>query len=113
MQHFQEICEAGEVCDFCNSTPVVKVYDAAPIAFAFAFARPIVHVCDTKWTACATCAALIDQDRWTDLTDRAMETWLAEQRGRGVHISSHDRQEIKQEVRCMHASFREAKGRTA
>jgi hypothetical protein len=113
MQHSQKICEAREVCDFCNATPVVKVYDAAPLAFAFAFAPSIVHVCDTKWTACAACAELIDQDRWTDLTDRSLETWLAEQRSSGVHIGYREREEIRQEMRRMHASFREAKGRTA
>lgn len=113
MEHSQKICQAGDVCDFCSGIPVVKVYDAAPIAFTVAFAPPIVQVCDTKWTACGICAELIDHDRWTDLTDRTMETWLAEQRSRGVHIGYREREDIKQEMRRMHASFREAKGRTA
>lgn len=113
MLHSPKTSKTGEVCDFCNAVPVVKVYDAAPIAFAFAFAPSVVQVCDTKWTACFPCAQLIDQDRWNDLTDRTMETWLAEQRSRGVHIGYRERQEIKQEMRRMHASFREAKGRTA
>jgi hypothetical protein len=110
MLHSQKTSKTGAVCDFCNAIPAVKVYDAAPIAFAFV---PVVHVCDTKWTACGICAELIDHDRWTDLTDRTMETWLAEQRSRGVHICYREREEIKQEMRRMHASFREAKGRTA
>jgi hypothetical protein len=113
MQPSQGTRKAGELCDFCNATTVVKVYDAAPIAFAFAFAPASVHVSDTKWTACAVCAELIDQNRWIDLTERSMETWLAEQRSRGVHIGYREREEIKQEMRRMHASFREAKGRTA
>jgi len=113
MQHSQEIREAGKVCDFCSATSVAKIYDAAPIAFVFAFAPPVVQVCDTKWTACGICAELIEHDRWTDLTDRSMETWLAEQRSRGVHIGYREREEIKREMRRMHASFREAKGRTA
>jgi hypothetical protein len=113
MQHPQEIGEAGKVCDFCSAASVAKIYDAAPIALLFAFAPPVVQVCDTKWTACATCTELIDHDRWNDLTDRTMETWLAEQRNRGVRIGDREREEIKQEMRRMHASFREAKGRTA
>lgn len=113
MQHAHKKCEAGQVCDFCSATPVAKVYDAAPIAFAFAFAPRIVHLCDTKWTACAGCAELIDQDLWTELTDRTMETWLAELRQRGVHVGYRERNEIKEEMHRMHASFREAKGRTA
>jgi hypothetical protein len=113
MEHSQKIWQAGEVCDFCNRIPVVKVYGAAPIAFTLAFAPPIVHVCDTKWTACGACAELIEHDRWTDLTDRAMETRLAALTSRGVRIGYRERQEIKEEMRRMHASFREAKGRTA
>jgi hypothetical protein len=113
MPQSQEIWKASELCDFCNATPVVKIYDAAPVAFAFAFASASVHVRDTKWTACAVCAELIDQNRWTDLTERSMETWLAEQRSRGVRIGYREREEIKQEMQRMHASFREAKGRTA
>lgn len=113
MLHPQKIFEAGQVCDFCSATPVVKVYDAAPIVFAFTFAPQTVHVCDAKWTACAACAELIDRDRWTDLTDRTIETWLAELRDRGVHIGCRERDEIKEEMHRMHASFREAKGRTA
>jgi hypothetical protein len=73
----------------------------------------MVHLCDTKWTACAARAELIDQDRWTELTDRTMGTWLAELRDRGVHIGYRERDEIKEEMHRMHASFREAKGRTA
>jgi hypothetical protein len=115
MQHSQKICEAGHVCDFCSASQVAKVYDAAPITFTFAFAfgARIVHFCDTKWTACAVCAELIDQDRWTELGDRTMETWLRELRDLGVHIGYHERDEIKEEMHRLHASFREAKGRTA
>ncbi len=105
--------EEGEVCDFCSDTPVVKVYDAAPILFAFAIQPQILHALDTKWSACAICAKLIDQNLWTDLTDRAMETWLAKQRSHGVHIGCREQTEIKEEIHRMHASFREAKGRTA
>lgn len=48
MQQSQGIRKAGQLCDFCNAMPVAKVYDAAPVAFAFAFAPASVHVCDTK-----------------------------------------------------------------
>lgn len=42
-----------------------------------------------------------------------METWLSEQRSHGVHIGYREREEIKQEMLRMHASFREGNGRTA
>ena len=113
MQHPQKICEAGEVCDFCSATPVAKIYDAAPIALRLCFAPPMVHVCDTKWTSCTTCADFIDQDRWTDLTDRSIETWLAKQRSHGVHIGDRSKRRPSREMGCMHASFRGAMSRTA
>lgn len=55
----------------------------------------------------------IDQDRWTDLTDRSIETWLAKERSHGVHTGYREPEETKQEMGCMHASFRGAMSRTA
>ena len=53
MQHPQKISEAGEV-RLLQRDAGGELYAAAPIAFAFA--PPIVHVCDTKWASCTTCA---------------------------------------------------------
>ena len=72
------------MCDFCDARPIGKIYDAAPVFTVFAGERILFP--DTKWSACASCATLIDQGRWGDLTDRCAEIWLKDMRARGVHI---------------------------
>jgi hypothetical protein len=99
------------MCDFCDARPIAKVYDAAPVVTVFAGERILFP--DTKWTACATCARLIDQGRWTDLTERCAEIWLKEMRNGGMHMGYRERSTLRQDLERMHASFREAMGRTA
>lgn len=102
---------AKPMCDFCDAKPIEKVYDAAPVATVFAGARILFP--DTKWTACANCAGLIDRGQWTELTDRCAEIWLREMRNGGMHIGYREQSALRQDLERMHASFREAMGRTA
>jgi hypothetical protein len=99
------------MCDFCDARPIGKIYDAAPVFTVFAGERILFP--DTKWSACASCAMLIDQGRWGDLTDRCAEIWLKEMRARGVEIGYSAQTGLRQDLERMHASFREAMGRTA
>jgi hypothetical protein len=99
------------ICDFCDAKAIAKVYDAAPVATVFAGARILFP--DTKWTACPDCASLIDRGQWTELTDRCAEIWLREMRNDGMHIGYREQSAIRQDLERMHASFREAMGRTA
>jgi hypothetical protein len=99
------------VCDFCSAVPVVKIYDAPPILVDLPHAQ--IHVLDTKWTACRACANLIDEDRWEELTDRAVATWHSEAQARGIRIGERDLRDIKEEMFRLHGSFREARKRTA
>ena len=99
------------MCDFCDARPIGKIYDAAPVFTVFAGERILFP--DTKWSACASCATLIDQGRWGDLTDRCAGIWLKEMRARGVHIGYSAQTSLRQDLERMHASFREALGRTA
>jgi hypothetical protein len=99
------------MCDFCDARPIAKIYDAAPVVTVFAGERILFP--DTKWPACASCATLIDQGRWADLTDRCAEIWLKEMRNNGIHTGYRERSTLRQDLERMHASFREAMGRTA
>jgi hypothetical protein len=99
------------ICDFCDAKPIAKVYDAAPVATVFLGARILFP--DTKWTACTDCAALIDQGHWTELTDRCADIWFKEMRNGGMHIGYREQSALRQDLERMHASFREAMGRTA
>jgi hypothetical protein len=99
------------MCDFCDAGTIAKVYDAAPVFTVFAGEQILFP--DTKWSACAICATLIDQGRWGDLTDRCTEIWLKEMRDKGMHAVYRGRSTLRQDLERMHASFREAMGRTA
>jgi hypothetical protein len=99
------------ICDFCDARPIAKIYDAAPVATVFAGERILFP--DTKWSACASCATLIDQGQWGDLTDRCAKIWLKEMRARGVEIGYSAQTSLRQDLERMHAFFREAMGRTA
>jgi hypothetical protein len=99
------------MCDFCDARPIENIYDAAPVVTVFAGERILFP--DTKWSACASCAMLIDQGRWGELTDRCAEIWINEMRARGVQIRYPAQTSLRQDLERMHASFREAMGRTA
>ncbi len=89
------------MCDFCDARPIEKIYDAAPRVTGFAGERILFP--DTKWSACASCATLIDQCRWGELTDRCAKIWIkdmsrcssgarpARGKRRYLHIRSHVR----------------------
>lgn len=99
------------ICDFCDARPVAKTYTAAPVLTTFA-SRTVLFT-ETQWTACAACAALIDQGRWEELTERATECWLKELRRNGGLSPYGLRTALKQDLQLLHARFREAMGRTA
>ncbi len=94
------------MCDFCDGRPIGKIYDATPVVTVFA--GELILFPDTKWSACASCATLIDQGRWGDLTDRCAEIWLKKMRSRGVQIGYPPQTSLRQDLERMHASFREA-----
>lgn len=94
-------------CDFCSCTPISKSYDAAPICVQMG--ETVIHLFDSKWAACTACAVLIDENRWEELTDRSITTWLAEALCNGVKIGPRDLTEIKEEMTRLHQRFREAR----
>jgi hypothetical protein len=109
MSHSQK--RPNSTCDFCNAGPIAKTYDVAPVTTIFAAARILFP--DTTWTACPSCAVLIDQGRWNDLTNRCAEIWFKEMSTRGLRISYPAQTNLRQDLERMHAAFREAMGRTA
>ncbi len=98
-------------CDFCSSTPIYKTYDATPIRVEAEDST--VHFIDTGWAACATCAALIDNDHWDELTDRSVALWREEIRRNGIALSSDHLARIRAYVGELHRQFREARKATA
>jgi hypothetical protein len=110
MEHLRTANE-GLICDFCNSAPVTRAYDASPIIF-----KPgplIMHFLDTKWAACAACAVLIDENRWDSLTQRSVVLWYVNAQRNGMHVSRADLADITEQMLRLHQLFREARKRTA
>jgi hypothetical protein len=108
---FYPISGPDAMCDFCDVRPVAKTYTAAPVVTTFA--SKLVFFSETQWTACEKCAALIDQGRWEELTERATECFLKELRKIGEPGSYALRAALKQDLQLLHSRFREALGRTA
>jgi hypothetical protein len=111
MEQIQPLPEV--VCDFCNLGLVTKVYDAAPIFFSFGFQATAIQSCDTKWAACAACTTLIDQDRWDELTERAVRFWHDDAQRRGVRVGARELAGVKVEMARLHRNFRDARRVTA
>lgn len=99
------------LCDFCNHPDVVRSYDAAPVAMKVA--DTFLYYCDNKWVACGTCARLIDEDRWDDLSRRSFDLWLRAEHLRGNHPSLREQAFMKIHLPRLHGYFREARRRTA
>lgn len=100
------------LCDFCNEPLAqIRVFDAAPLSMDVNNAT--VYFCDSRWAACPLCAALIDEGRWEDLTERSYELWLRAEREHGSEPGFRFKQFMKTHLTRLHQMFREARGRTA
>lgn len=67
-----------EICDFCCSFPMHTLYDAPDFETA-GFSVPemgMVAKSIGHWAACEECAALIDANKWDELTERAVSFFL-------------------------------------
>src|SRR3984893_16709694 len=59
----------GDHCDFCQSSPVFTVY---PCSNFLVNGLPVFPGRTTgSWATCRKCTELVDQERWSDLTERA------------------------------------------
>jgi hypothetical protein len=105
------ITGTAQKCGFCLASPVIKSYDAAPILTRFA--GELVLISQTKWPACADCAALINSDRWTELEDRAVEASIQRLRVDGTQVGYGHEQYVRNEIRHLHECIREAMRGTA
>jgi hypothetical protein len=106
--------EGKEVCDFCSSPQIFKAYDCPTFATGLSAQVPrqspdlpalTVHsMSKGGWAACGICAALIDGDKWSELTERSVATLL---------IKEPELRPFKEKVRksmaWMHQQFRALK----
>jgi hypothetical protein len=69
----------GDHCDFCCTSPVFRLYRCANFATK---GRPVFScgVSVGSWATCRRCAQLVDNGKWSDLTDRAVRKFLKRHR---------------------------------
>ena len=101
----------AQECAFCFASPVAKSYDASP--FLTRFVDEPLFFPQTKWAACAACAALIDKDRWIELEDRATGAFIQKLEENGIPMGYRKRQYVRQELRRLHNCIRQAMRATA
>jgi len=105
------ISRSEPMCEFCDNDPVAKAYDAAPARIPFG--RVSILFCISNWEACATCAALIDEGRWDDLTERVLKLWVREARKCGAYPDYQEQERLRYAFDRIHAAIRDSMGRTA
>ncbi len=64
----------GDHCDFCQTSPVFTAYSCSNFLVN---GLPVFVGCDTgTWATCRQCAEFVDNEKWTDLTDRSYRKFL-------------------------------------
>ena len=59
------------ICDFCSAPKPARRYSCRPFKMTGPKLRSV-----GGWAACNACAELIDADRWEDLADRSVDSFL-------------------------------------
>lgn len=91
---------AFQVCDFCNQAMFVKAY--ACHSFVYLKGTPMEHYRCEEWTACAECAALVDSEQWSALTDRAVRAFVKQHRPVDYDVPA-----LREHVSDLHSAFRQ------
>lgn len=97
------------LCDFCNDPAVARSYRAAPVTMKVK--QDVLYFCDAEWAACASCAQLIDEDRWEELSARSYTRWIETENLRGANPSLLEKEFMRTHIRRLHCLFREAQNR--
>lgn len=91
---------SGEYCDFCTAEKVFKLYRCKHFIFNN---MPVFQNGTGTWAACKNCAALVDADRWTELTERSFLKFAKRHRP----ISRRDATGLREQFRTIHQLFRQ------
>ena len=67
----------GDRCDFCNTSPAVKVYACGNFAIS---GLPVFQTPSGAWASCRECSELVEAGCWSSLTERAYQKFI-ERRG--------------------------------
>lgn len=75
----------GDSCDFCRSTPILKVYQCDVFALN---GVPFFGSSSSAWLACSECADLVDGEEWPELEDRVYRFFSRSHGGVGYEESA-------------------------
>jgi len=76
----------GECCDFCTAEPIQKLYRCGNFLWQRQSIFP--HGSVGEWAACRECAELIDNEKWSSLTERSLRYFLRRHTDQGMTFRS-------------------------
>ena len=91
-----------EVCDFCYTSPTVRVYGCHNFLIPRTGVAVFQHESVGGWAACGICADFIDAGRWSELTERAVRRFIKMHR-----VDRGDELMVRQQFRDIHRLFRD------
>ena len=92
-------------CDFCSiSINGGWAYHTKPLSVIMVPDTPIGMLDDGEWLACDPCAALIEQEKWHELEDRAIGIFMKT----NLDMPAHKVQLV---IHASHAGFRKNKSK--
>ena len=87
------------ICDFCSDPNPVSTFQCDAVASARFSDLP--DISSGRWSACETCARLIEREDWRNLADRATEALC-----RDDTIAKGGLEMVRREVLELHSLFR-------
>jgi hypothetical protein len=91
-----------EMCDFCSERLTTQLYACKNFLVPRTKTALFQHESVGAWAACRTCAELVDGERWSELTDRALSNFIKQH---GVPRYGHC--DVREQFREIHQLFRE------
>jgi hypothetical protein len=89
-----------EMCDFCTAQPTRRLY--ACRNFMWLKHVMFAHESIGAWAACEECARLVDEGKWSELTERALAQF------KKTHGYSHDEEPyFREQFWEIHQLFKE------
>ena len=90
-----------DMCDFCADQPVAKIYGCHNFILPNTKQAVFQHGSIGAWAACSKCSQLIDEAKWTRLTDRSVRKFIQRHR-----IAPYDAIDVRLQLRQIHQLFR-------
>jgi hypothetical protein len=81
------------ICDFCSTPDITRRYKCRSFDFVLGWGSK------GDWAACDRCAALVDGQKWDELAELSVVTFV------DVELSAEERRSLKQLLLVLHQKF--------